>query len=90
MRDTTFYMVPVSYTHLDVYKRQSLEGLIRIVKCGGKFGFYSAHSSNAFFTATFISFLLKKKYKYLPSFLFFWASVVAVSYTHLDVYKRHP
>lgn len=64
----------------------SLEGLIRIVKCGGKFGFYSAHSSNAFFTATFLSFLLKKNYKYLPYFLFFWASVVAYSRVYLGMH----
>lgn len=64
----------------------SLEGLIREVKCGGQFGFYSAHASNAFFTATVLTFLLKKHYKYLPYFLFIWASVVAYSRIYLGMH----
>ena len=31
----------------------SLEHHMRIVKCGGQFGFYSAHASNTFFLATY-------------------------------------
>lgn len=64
----------------------SLEGLIREVQCGGKFGFYSAHSSNVFFIATFLTVLLKNKLKYLPYFLFFWASVVAYSRIYLGMH----
>ena len=57
----------------------SLEGLLREVKCGGKFGFYSAHSSNSFFVATYLTILLGKKIKQLPYFLFVWAAIVAYS-----------
>lgn len=64
----------------------SLEGLIREVKCGGPFGFYSAHASNAFFIATFLSILLKDKIKYLPYSLFLWASVVAYSRVYLGMH----
>ena len=64
----------------------SLEGLIREVKCGGPFGFYSAHASNAFFIATFLSILLKDKIKYLPYVLFLWASVVAYSRVYLGMH----
>lgn len=64
----------------------SLEGLIREVKCGGQFGFYSAHASNSFFTATFLTFLLKKYYKFLPYFLFLWASLVAYSRVYLGMH----
>ncbi len=34
-----------------------LEHHMRIVKCGGQFGFYSAHASNTFFLATYLTIL---------------------------------
>ena len=64
----------------------SLEGLIREVKCGGQFGFYSAHSSNAFFIGTFLAILLGKKLKWLPYFLLVWASTVAYSRVYLGMH----
>lgn len=64
----------------------SLEGLLREVKCGGKFGFYSAHSSNSFFVATYITMLLGKKIKQLPYFLFVWATIVAYSRVYLGMH----
>lgn len=64
----------------------SLEGLLREVKCGGKFGFYSAHSSNSFFVATYLTILLGKKIKKLPYFLFVWAATVAYSRVYLGMH----
>lgn len=64
----------------------SLEGLLREVKCGGKFGFYSAHSSNSFFVATYLTMLLGKKIKQLPYFLFVWAALVAYSRVYLGMH----
>lgn len=64
----------------------SLEGLLREVKCGGKFGFYSAHSSNSFFVATYLTILLGKKIKQLPYFLFVWAALVAYSRVYLGMH----
>ena len=64
----------------------SLEGLLREVKCGGKFGFYSAHSSNSFFVATYLTILLGKKIKQLPYFLFVWAAIVAYSRLYLGMH----
>ena len=64
----------------------SLEGLLREVKCGGKFGFYSAHSSNSFFVATYLTILLGKKIKQLPYFLFIWAAIVAYSRVYLGMH----
>ena len=64
----------------------SLEGLLREVKCGGKFGFYSAHSSNSFFVATYLTMLLGKKIKQLPYFLFVWAATVAYSRVYLGMH----
>lgn len=64
----------------------SIENMIRKVKCGGSFGFYSAHASNTFFLATYVSFLLKNKIKYLPYLLFIWAAVVSYSRIYLGVH----
>ena len=64
----------------------SLEGLLREVKCGGKFGFYSAHSSNSFFVATYLTMLLGKKIKQLPYVLFVWAAIVAYSRVYLGMH----
>ncbi len=63
-----------------------LEGLVREVKCGGQFGFYSAHASNVFFIATFMTQMLKERFGLFPYFLFFWASVVAFSRIYLGVH----
>ena len=64
----------------------TLKGLMRAVKCGGQFGFYSSHAANTFFIATFMSLLLYKKFKFLPYFLFVWAIVVSYSRIYLGVH----
>lgn len=64
----------------------TLSHIIRKVKCGGQFGFYSAHASNTFFVASFLGILLKNKIKFLPIILFFWATFVAYSRIYLGVH----
>ncbi|MCA6065839.1 phosphatase PAP2 family protein [Chryseobacterium sp. RG1] len=64
----------------------SLQDHMRIVKCGGQFGFYSAHASNTFFLASYLSFLLKSKLKWFPYFIFVWATIVAYSRIYLGVH----
>lgn len=64
----------------------TLEGLMREVKCGGQFGFYSSHASNTFFIATYMSLLLKNKFKILPYVLLFWAAIVSYSRIYLGVH----
>ena len=64
----------------------SLNTMMRIVKCGGKYGFYSAHASNTFFITSFMSFLLGNKYRFLPLGLFLWAGVVSYSRVYLGVH----
>ncbi|UZT97847.1 phosphatase PAP2 family protein [Chryseobacterium fluminis] len=64
----------------------ALEHHMRIVKCGGQFGFYSAHASNTFFLASYLSILLKKKIYWLPYAIFVWAGVVAYSRIYLGVH----
>lgn len=65
---------------------ENLNGLMRAVKCGGQFGFYSGHASNTFFIANFMSMLLYRKYKILPYVLFFWATTVSISRIYLGVH----
>lgn len=65
---------------------ETLVPLMRIVGCGGTYGFYSAHASNSFFIANFLSIILKKNYKFLPAILFFWSTLVAYSRIYLGVH----
>ena len=64
----------------------TLPGLMRDVKCGGQFGFYSSHAANTFFIATFMSLLLYKKFRFLPYILFIWAIIVSYSRIYLGVH----
>ncbi|ASW76401.1 phosphoesterase [Chryseobacterium piperi] len=64
----------------------TIDHYMRIVKCGGQFGFYSAHASNTFFLATYLSVLLKKKLKWFPYAIFVWAVVVSYSRIYLGVH----
>ena len=64
----------------------TLNGLMRDVKCGGKFGFYSSHAANTFFIATFMSLLLYKKFRLLPYILLVWAMIVSYSRIYLGVH----
>ena len=64
----------------------TLTGLMRDVKCGGRFGFYSSHAANTFFIATFMSLLLHKKFRLLPYILFAWAIIVSYSRIYLGVH----
>lgn len=65
-----------------------LEGVIRLVsgKCGGKYGFVSSHAANTFGFATFISFTMRKHYRWIPWLLFIWASLVCYSRVYLGVH----
>ncbi|RMZ59811.1 phosphatase PAP2 family protein [Chryseobacterium nematophagum] len=64
----------------------TLEHHMRIVKCGGQFGFYSAHASNTFFLASYLTILLKDKIKWFPYAIFVWAIIVSYSRIYLGVH----
>lgn len=65
---------------------ETLVPVMRIVECGGKFGFYSAHASNTFSLASFLISLIGKRYKYLTLFLLIWAGMVSYSRIYLGVH----
>jgi len=65
-----------------------VSSVMRLVKssCGGKFGYFSAHASNAFAVAFFFTILLRSKIRYIGIFLIFWAFLVAYSRIYIGVH----
>jgi len=61
---------------------------MRLVKsyCGGRYGYFSAHASNAFAIAVFFGALLKSEMKYAPFFFLLWAALVAYSRVYIGVH----
>lgn len=62
--------------------------IARLVKksCGGKFGYFSAHASNAMALATFFSVLIGGKVRFLAPFLILWAVLVGYSRIYIGVH----
>lgn len=62
--------------------------VMRLVKsyCGGKYGYFSAHASNAFALATFFGVILRAQLRYIGVFLLLWASLVAYSRIYIGVH----
>ncbi|WP_224489411.1 phosphatase PAP2 family protein [Robertkochia flava] len=65
-----------------------LQDMVRLVKasCGGKFGYFSAHSANSFALAVFFSLGFRKYLRVLPVFLLTWAAMVAYSRIYIGVH----
>jgi len=63
-------------------------GKMRLVKewCGGKYGYFSGHSSNSMAVAVFVGLTLLKRYKYLVFILLFWAFLMAYSRVYIGVH----
>lgn len=54
--------------------------------CGGKYGFFSAHSANSFAVAFYVGCLLLPFYSKARRYLLIWAAVVAYSRIYLGVH----
>lgn len=61
---------------------------MRLVKsrCGGKFGYFSAHAANSFALALFFWYTLKSELKNISHFLLIWAGLVAYSRVYIGVH----
>lgn len=82
---TSGFMKPY-FVRLRPCYEPDLHGNIHVVGgCGGKYGFASSHSANAFGFATIVWFLLKDSYKHL-GWLFVWAAAVAYSRVYVGVH----
>ncbi len=86
--DQTSNLFKYGFKRLRPCHDESLQHLIRLVKsrCGGLYSYFSAHASNSFAVATFFSFLLKDKVKYLSYILMIWAFFVAYSRIYIGVH----
>ena len=62
--------------------------LMRLVKsyCGGKYGYFSGHSSNSMGVAILVGLMLKDKYKYMIYFLILWAILMGYSRIYIGVH----
>ena len=93
IQDWAFRRSPVSYTHLDVYKRQHLQlRMVRILTCSTAPPVMLSTPSFMIRAARFGVIMWFAFTRTSPS-LFLMVSqekrpVIPVSYTHLDVYKR--
>lgn len=67
-----------------------LEGLVHTIngKCGGSFGYFSAHASNTFGLAGFMYLLVKNhaKLKWIGFTLLIWAAIVSYSRVYVGVH----
>jgi undecaprenyl-diphosphatase len=65
-----------------------LVDVLRLVKsrCGGKFGYFSAHAANSFALAVFFWHTLKSELKNVRVLLLIWAGLVAYSRVYIGVH----
>lgn len=71
-------------------QEESLNGLMRLVKssCGGKYGYFSGHSSNSMSVAILVGLMLKDRYKYLIYLLIIWS--LAMGYSRIYIGVHYP
>jgi undecaprenyl-diphosphatase len=67
---------------------EALMSKMRIVRegCGGPYGFFSGHASNAMTVAIFVGLMLKDKFKYAIYMLVIWAIVMGYSRIYVGVH----
>lgn len=65
-----------------------LDGLMRVVRkgCGGRFGFFSGHSSNSMAVAIFVGMMIKYNYKNAIYLLIVWSLVMGYSRIYVGVH----
>ena len=65
-----------------------IQNSVRLVKdsCGGKYGFFSAHSSNSFSLAVFFGLLYRDFSKYPIYFTIIYAALISYSRIYLGVH----
>ncbi|MFC0605161.1 phosphatase PAP2 family protein [Winogradskyella pulchriflava] len=68
--------------------QDGVKDLMRLVRegCGGRFGYFSGHSSNSMGVAILVGLILREKYKYLVYILVFWAILMGYSRIYIGVH----
>ena len=65
-----------------------LEGMVHLPKGlpGGKYGFVSSHAANSFGIASFLTAVMRKRYRHIGWWLYIWALVSSYSRIYLGVH----
>ena len=68
--------------------QEGIKEVMRVVKdgCGGRFGFFSGHSSNSMALAILIGMTLRDKYKWMVYALVIWALLMGYSRIYIGVH----
>jgi undecaprenyl-diphosphatase len=88
LSDQTSNLFKYGFKRLRPCHNENISHLIRLVgnRCGGLYGYFSAHAANSMAIAVFFGLLLKNKLKYLFPVLILWAFVVSCSRIYLGVH----
>ena len=88
LSDQTSNLFKFGFKRLRPCHNDNISHLIRLVgnRCGGLYGYFSAHAANTMATAVFFGLLLKRKRNYLFSILIIWAMAVSYSRIYMGVH----
>jgi undecaprenyl-diphosphatase len=88
LSDQTSNLFKYSFKRLRPCHNENIADLIRLVggRCGGLYGYFSAHAANSMAIAVFFGLLLKSKLNYLFPILVIWAISVSYSRIYLGVH----
>ncbi|GIM57894.1 phosphatase PAP2 family protein [Capnocytophaga canimorsus] len=64
----------------------SLSEQIRVVVCGGKYGYFSAHAASSMAVAVFFGLIFSHKIRGITTILLLWAALVGYSRIYLGVH----
>ncbi|OGS71395.1 MAG: phosphatase PAP2 family protein [Flavobacteria bacterium RIFCSPLOWO2_12_FULL_35_11] len=86
--DQTSNLFKYGFKRLRPCHNENISDLIRLVgnRCGGLYGYFSAHAANTMAMAVFFGLLLKSKRDYLFSILIIWALAVSYSRIYMGVH----
>lgn len=88
LSDQTSNLFKYGFKRLRPCHNENISDLIRLVgnRCGGMYGYFSAHAANTMAMAVFFGLLLKSKHNYLFPILIIWALVVSYSRVYMGVH----
>ena len=88
LSDQTSNLFKYGFKRLRPCHNENIAGLIRLVggRCGGLYGYFSAHAANSMAFAVFFGLLLRKKLNYIFLILLIWAISVSYSRVYMGVH----
>lgn len=88
LTDQTANVFKFGFERLRPCQTENLQPFLRLVgdRCGGAYGFFSAHAANSFALAFFVGLGLKKYYPKVLLLLLLWAFLVAFSRIYVGVH----